>query len=188
MSYPISLRSTQNFTPTRFPVIEFEPLLDAIEAAALFPMQPKSLRKKARLNQKAGVSPGDPVCKGLLRVRPASRHVKDFLHEGEPLSNPSLLHRQEIRAHGRLPSSIHRVRFNSIPNHVEFFLQAHVKEQELVAAKDRVLGDARRLQQSKHLRPHRGVIPVVGFAGAWFQSQKKSNSLQSETSDPLCQR
>src|SRR5579863_7599585 len=48
MTYPISSRSTQNSTPTRLPVIEFEPLLDAIEAAALVRMQPKSLRKKAR--------------------------------------------------------------------------------------------------------------------------------------------
>jgi excisionase family DNA binding protein len=48
MTYPLSSRSTQDSAPNRFPVVEFEPLLDAIEAAALLRMHPKSLTKKAR--------------------------------------------------------------------------------------------------------------------------------------------
>ena len=35
MTFPLTSRSTQITAQTRFPVIEFEPLLDASEAAAL---------------------------------------------------------------------------------------------------------------------------------------------------------
>jgi excisionase family DNA binding protein len=48
MTYPLSSRSTQDSAPNHFPLTEFEPLLDAIEAAALLRMHPKSLKKKAR--------------------------------------------------------------------------------------------------------------------------------------------
>ena len=59
MTFSNSSRSTQISTHGRFPVIEFEPLLDAIEAAALLRMHPNTLKKKARL----GVIPGRHVGK-----------------------------------------------------------------------------------------------------------------------------
>ena len=49
MVLPLLSRSTQIGIQKRFPVIEFEPLLDAIEAASLLRMHPKTLKKKARL-------------------------------------------------------------------------------------------------------------------------------------------
>ncbi len=49
MTFPISSRSTQISVQRRFPVIEFEPLLDAIEAAALLRMHPNTLKKKLAL-------------------------------------------------------------------------------------------------------------------------------------------
>ena len=54
MTFPLSSRSTQIAAQSRFPVIEFEPLLDAIEAAALLRMHPKTLKKKARLGEIPG--------------------------------------------------------------------------------------------------------------------------------------
>jgi excisionase family DNA binding protein len=54
MTFPLSSRSTQISTRSRFPVIEFEPLLDAIEAAALLRMHPNTLKKKARLGEIPG--------------------------------------------------------------------------------------------------------------------------------------
>lgn len=54
MTLHISSRSTQISGPSRFPVIEFEPLLDAIEAAALLRMHPNTLKRKARLGEIPG--------------------------------------------------------------------------------------------------------------------------------------
>ena len=54
MTFPLSPRTTQVSGPTRFPVIEFEPLLDAVEAAALLRMHPYTLRMKARLGEIPG--------------------------------------------------------------------------------------------------------------------------------------
>ena len=54
MTFPISSRSTQISAQSRFPVIEFEPLLDAIEAAALLRMHPNTFKKKARLGEIPG--------------------------------------------------------------------------------------------------------------------------------------
>ena len=54
MTFPLSSRSTQIAAQSRFPVIEFEPLLDAIEAAALLRMHPKTLQKKARRGEIPG--------------------------------------------------------------------------------------------------------------------------------------
>ena len=54
MALPLSSRSTQIGIQKRFPVIEFEPLLDAIEAAALLRMHPKTLKKKASLGEIPG--------------------------------------------------------------------------------------------------------------------------------------
>jgi excisionase family DNA binding protein len=54
MALPFSTRSAQIGIQNRFPVIEFEPLLDAIEAAALLRMHPKTLKKKARLGEIPG--------------------------------------------------------------------------------------------------------------------------------------
>jgi excisionase family DNA binding protein len=54
MTFPLSSRSAQISGPNRFPVIEFEPLLDAIEAAALLRMHPNTLRMKARLGEIPG--------------------------------------------------------------------------------------------------------------------------------------
>ena len=54
MTFPLPSRSTQISGPNRFPVIEFEPLLDAIEAAALLRMHPNTLKKKARLGEIPG--------------------------------------------------------------------------------------------------------------------------------------
>jgi excisionase family DNA binding protein len=54
MTFHVPTRSTQITAQSRFPVIEFEPLLDAIEAAALLRMHPKTLQKKARLGEIPG--------------------------------------------------------------------------------------------------------------------------------------
>ena len=54
MALPFSTRSAQIGIQKHFPVIEFEPLLDAIEAAALLRMHPKTLKKKARLGEIPG--------------------------------------------------------------------------------------------------------------------------------------
>ncbi len=54
MTFPLSSRTAQISVPNRFPVIEFEPLLDAIEAAALLRMHPNTLRMKARLGEIPG--------------------------------------------------------------------------------------------------------------------------------------
>jgi excisionase family DNA binding protein len=48
MTYPFSSRSTQASTQPRFPVTEFEPLLDSVEAPALLRIHPKTLQKMAR--------------------------------------------------------------------------------------------------------------------------------------------
>jgi len=116
---------------------------------------------------------------------PPSRHVKDFLHEWETLTWSGLLHWEKVRTHRLLPASVDWMRFNAIPYRVEIFLHAHRENQKLVAAKDGVLGDARRLQQREHLRPHCGMIFVVRSPSAGFQSQEESNSLQSGTPEQL---
>ncbi len=54
MTFPFSSRSSQIPAQSRFPVVEFEPLLDAIEAAALLRMHPNTLKKKARLGEIPG--------------------------------------------------------------------------------------------------------------------------------------
>ena len=54
MALPFSTRSAQIGIQKRFPVIEFEPHLDAIEAASLLRMHPKTLKKKARLGEIPG--------------------------------------------------------------------------------------------------------------------------------------
>ena len=54
MTFSLSSRSTQIAAQSRFPVIEFEPLPDAIEAAALLRMHPMTLKKKARLGEIPG--------------------------------------------------------------------------------------------------------------------------------------
>lgn len=48
MTYPFPPRSTQVPTQPRFPITEFEPLLDSVEAAALLRIHPKTLQKMAR--------------------------------------------------------------------------------------------------------------------------------------------
>jgi excisionase family DNA binding protein len=54
MTFPLSSRTTQIPGPSRFPVIDFEPLLDATEAAALLRMHPNTLRMRARLGEIPG--------------------------------------------------------------------------------------------------------------------------------------
>lgn len=54
MTFPLSSRSTQISNPNRSTVIEFEPLLDATEAAGLLRMHPNTLRMKARLGEIPG--------------------------------------------------------------------------------------------------------------------------------------
>jgi excisionase family DNA binding protein len=54
MTLSLLSRSTQATAQSRLPVIEFEPLLDAIEAAALLRMHPTTLKKKARLGEIPG--------------------------------------------------------------------------------------------------------------------------------------
>ena len=54
MTFSLSSRSIQFSGPSRLPVIDFEPLLDAIEAAALLRMHPNTLRMKARLGEIPG--------------------------------------------------------------------------------------------------------------------------------------
>jgi len=45
MTFPVSSTSTQIAPRSRFPVPEFEPLMDAIEAAALLRMHPETLKR-----------------------------------------------------------------------------------------------------------------------------------------------
>ena len=47
MALPLPSRSTQIGIQKRFPVIEFEPLLDAIEAASLLRMHPKDAQEES---------------------------------------------------------------------------------------------------------------------------------------------
>jgi excisionase family DNA binding protein len=54
MTLSLLSRSTQTAARSGLPVIEFEPLLDAIEAAALLRMHPTTLKKKARLGEIPG--------------------------------------------------------------------------------------------------------------------------------------
>ena len=54
MTFPLSSRSSQISIPNRSSAIEFEPLLDAVEAAALLRMHPNTLRMKARLGEIPG--------------------------------------------------------------------------------------------------------------------------------------
>ncbi len=54
MTFPLSSRITQISNPSRSTVIEFEPLLDATEAAALLRMHPNTLRMKARIGEIPG--------------------------------------------------------------------------------------------------------------------------------------
>jgi excisionase family DNA binding protein len=54
MTYTFPSRSTQVHTQPRFPVTEFEPLLDSVEAAALLRIHPKTLQKMARRGQILG--------------------------------------------------------------------------------------------------------------------------------------
>jgi excisionase family DNA binding protein len=54
MTFPLSSRSSQSSDPSRLPVIDFEPLLDVNEAAALLRMHPNTLRMKARLGEIPG--------------------------------------------------------------------------------------------------------------------------------------
>jgi excisionase family DNA binding protein len=54
MTFPLSYRVTQVSHPGPSPVIKFEPLLDAIEAATLLRMHPNTLRMKARLGEIPG--------------------------------------------------------------------------------------------------------------------------------------
>ena len=54
MTFPLSSRSGQISSPNLSPTIEFEPLLDAVEAATLLRMHPNTLRMKARLGEIPG--------------------------------------------------------------------------------------------------------------------------------------
>jgi len=54
MTLSLLSRSTQTIPQNRLPMIELEPLLDAIEAAATLRMHPKTLKKKARLGEIPG--------------------------------------------------------------------------------------------------------------------------------------
>ena len=54
MTFPLSSRTIQISVPSRSPAIDFEPLLDAVEAAALLRMHPNTLRMKARLGEIPG--------------------------------------------------------------------------------------------------------------------------------------
>ena len=54
MTFPLSSRTTQISNLSHSTVIDFEPLLDAVEAAALLRMHPNTLRMKARLGEIPG--------------------------------------------------------------------------------------------------------------------------------------
>ena len=82
MTFSLSSRPTQISGPSRLPVIEFEPLLDAIEAAALLRMHPNTLRLKARL----GEIPGRHIGK-YWRFRTSD--LNDWVRRQERSSNGS---------------------------------------------------------------------------------------------------
>ena len=54
MTFSLLSRSSQISNPSRSTVVEFEPLLDATEAAGLLRMHPNTLRMKARLGEIPG--------------------------------------------------------------------------------------------------------------------------------------
>jgi hypothetical protein len=58
MTYPFTPRPTQVSIQPRFPVTEFEPLLDSVEAAALLRIHPKTLQQMA--------------CRGVIQGRHTS--------------------------------------------------------------------------------------------------------------------
>ena len=81
MTYTFPSRTSQVPAQPRFPVTEFEPLLDSVEAAALLRIHPKTLQKMARRGQILG----PPRREGLalsrlgserLAVAPGSRNVR----------------------------------------------------------------------------------------------------------------
>lgn len=86
MTFPLSSRSTQISNPGRSTVIEFEPLLDATEAAALLRMHPNTLRMKARL----GEIPGRHIGKyWRFRVSDLNDWVRHQERRGYGATNPS---------------------------------------------------------------------------------------------------
>jgi hypothetical protein len=60
-------------------MIEFEPLLDAIEAAALLRMHPTTLKMKARLRASSLLHDGEPLTRSRCGIRPASPKTPKFL-------------------------------------------------------------------------------------------------------------
>ena len=80
MTFPLSSRTIQISVPSRSPAIDFEPLLDAVEAAALLRMHPNTLRMKARL----GEIPGRHIGK-YWRFRISD--LNDWLGRQEPSAN-----------------------------------------------------------------------------------------------------
>ena len=54
MTYTFPSRISQGTAQPRFPIPEFEPLLDSVEAAALLRIHPKTLQKMARRGEILG--------------------------------------------------------------------------------------------------------------------------------------
>lgn len=85
MTFPFFSRSTQISNPSRSTVIDFEPLLDASEAAALLRMHPNTLRMKARL----GEIPGRHIGKyWRFRVSDLNDWVRHQERRGDGTTNP----------------------------------------------------------------------------------------------------
>ena len=85
MMFPLSSRTTQISNPSRSTVIEFEPLLDATEAAALLRMHPNTLRMKARI----GEIPGRHIGKyWRFRVSDLNDWVRHQERRGDGAANP----------------------------------------------------------------------------------------------------
>jgi excisionase family DNA binding protein len=97
MTYPFPSHSTHTLTQPCFPVIEFEPLLDSVEAAALLRIHPKTLQKKAR----RGVIPGHHIGK-CWRFRVSDLNEWLCSHES---GAQILATREQLRSKRNLPLS-----------------------------------------------------------------------------------
>ena len=83
MTYTFPSRTSQVPAQPRFPVTEFEPLLDSVEAAALLRIHPKTLQKMARRGQILGPTRRESLALSRLgserlAVAPGSRYVRSF--------------------------------------------------------------------------------------------------------------
>jgi hypothetical protein len=119
----------------------------------------------------------DAALERIVMTPGGSRKIEYLAHHWESLSLVLSVIGLEEFAHGVLPLQVHRVLVDSLPNHLEVLFDTQVEEEQLVATKDRILGDSGTLEQCEHLRPYRGMSEVVVGALAWLEVKQERDSL-----------